>query len=208
MAPLETLAQLHAPIHLLLTRESSLGTTTLVSSAFIEWRKVLVHGRISLNVELKGSDGQSTTQQQQPQLRALALLSMFAPCSFLLLLCVRFVLQSWLSPLACSSWISRLCRSRCHRIRKVSDIERQQTHSGQCERSTVLILPLRVSAVSLCFQSFLSSLNNLHSKSSSKATSISLLPSTLAFMPTPRRGGMTSTAFVRCIKLASSKSSA
>ena len=59
--------------------------------------------------------------QQQPQLRALALLSVFAPCSFLLLLCVRFVLQSWLSPLACSSWISRLCRSRCRPIRKVSD---------------------------------------------------------------------------------------
>ena len=56
MAPLEQLAELHAPIHLLLTRESSLGTTTLVSSAFIEWRKVLVHGRLSLNIELKGGD--------------------------------------------------------------------------------------------------------------------------------------------------------
>jgi len=49
--------QLHCPLHLLLTRESSLGTTTLVSSAYVEWRKVLVHGRLSLNVELKGGDG-------------------------------------------------------------------------------------------------------------------------------------------------------
>ena len=41
MAPLETLVQLHVPTHLRLTRESLLGTVTLVS-------KVLVHGRMSV----------------------------------------------------------------------------------------------------------------------------------------------------------------
>ena len=56
-----SLLQLHCPLHLLLTRESSLGTTTLVSSAYVEWRKVLVHGRLSLNVELKGGDGTCRT---------------------------------------------------------------------------------------------------------------------------------------------------
>lgn len=49
-------AQLNTPLHLIVLRESSLGTTTLVSSARIEWRKVLVHGRLSLNVELKSDD--------------------------------------------------------------------------------------------------------------------------------------------------------
>jgi centrosomal protein CEP76 len=56
MLPLEQLAELNAPLHLLVTRESSLGTTSLVSSVMVEWRKVLVHGRLSLNVELRGGD--------------------------------------------------------------------------------------------------------------------------------------------------------
>jgi hypothetical protein len=59
LARVPTSPQLNVPLHLLIIRESSLGTTTLVSSARIEWRKVLVHGRLSLNVELKGGDGQS-----------------------------------------------------------------------------------------------------------------------------------------------------
>jgi len=56
MAPLEKLAEMNIPLHLVVVRESSLGTSTLMSSAWIEWRKVLVHGRLSLNVELKGND--------------------------------------------------------------------------------------------------------------------------------------------------------
>ncbi len=36
-----------------------------MSSAWIEWRKVLVHGRISLDVELKGGDGQKPAQQSR-----------------------------------------------------------------------------------------------------------------------------------------------
>jgi hypothetical protein len=57
---LEQLAEMHEPLHVIVMRESSLGTTHLISSIKVEWRKVLVHGRLSVNVELKGGDGQLT----------------------------------------------------------------------------------------------------------------------------------------------------
>ena len=62
LAALESLIELNTGLHLCAVREDVNGRSALVGSAVVEWRKALVHGRISLPVELISPEGNFHTQ--------------------------------------------------------------------------------------------------------------------------------------------------